>query len=147
MNLPTVYFDVNHALAVHDWIIEQSGGMAGVKDQGQLESVLTHIQNDDYYPAFPEKLSHLVFGINKFHAFNDGNKRSSLVLGAYFLTINGYEYCVEPYMLLMENIVVAVAENKVNKDLLCRLLISILEEGDFSEALKLELLLSLGGID
>ena len=40
------YFDVMHAISVHDWIIENSGGLAGTKDIGQLESPLAHIQND-----------------------------------------------------------------------------------------------------
>ncbi|QXW29128.1 type II toxin-antitoxin system death-on-curing family toxin [Aeromonas sanarellii] len=110
----TLYFDAQHALGVHDWIIENSGGLAGVKDLGQLESVLQHIQNDDYYPSFDTKLTHLIFGINKFHAFNDGNKRSSLTLGAYFLTLNGYDYCVPQFVIQMENIVVALAEGTID---------------------------------
>ncbi len=43
------YFDVAHAVREHDWIIEHTGGMAGTKDIGQLESPLEHIQNDWYY--------------------------------------------------------------------------------------------------
>jgi death-on-curing protein len=135
----TLYFDVQHAVAVHDWIIDNTGGLAGIKDLGQLDSVLQHIQNDDYYPTFDAKLMHLIFGINKFHAFNDGNKRSSLTLGAYFLTLNGYDYCVPQFMLQMENIVVALAEGSVSKDLLHRVTISLIEEDDFSDELKLEL--------
>lgn len=139
----TLYFDARHAVDVHDWIIEHSGGLPGLKDLGRLESVLQHIQNDDYYPAFDAKLTHLIFAINKFHAFNDGNKRSSLTLGAYFLSLNGYDYCVPQFVVQMENIVVAVAEGKVNKELLQRLVISLIEDDDFPEDLKLELLASL----
>ena len=135
----TLYFDVQHAVAVHDWIIDNTGGLAGIKDLGLLDSVLQHIQNDDYYPTFDAKLMHLIFGINKFHAFNDGNKRSSLTLGAYFLTLNGYDYCVPQFMLQMENIVVALAEGSISKDLLHRVTISLIEEDDFSDELKLEL--------
>ena len=135
----TLYFDVQHAVAVHDWIIDNTGGLAGIKDLGQLDSVLQHIQNDDYYPTFDAKLMHLIFGINKFHAFNDGNKRSSLTLGAYFLTLNGYDYCVPQFMFQMENIVVALAEGSISKNLLHRVTISLIEEDDFSDELKLEL--------
>lgn len=140
----TLYFDAQHAVDVHDWIIEHSGGLSGIKDLGQLESVLQHIQNDDYYPAFDAKLTHLIFGINKFHAFNDGNKRSSLTLGAYFLTLNGYDYCVQQFVLQMENIVVAVAEGLVNKALLQRVVVSLIEEDDFPDELKLDLLEAMG---
>lgn len=141
----TLYFDARHAVEVHDWIIEVSGGLPGLKDLGQLESVLEHIQNDDYYPTFDAKLTHLIFGINKFHAFNDGNKRSSLTLGAYFLTLNGYDYCVPQFVMQMENIVVAVAEGVVRKDLLHRVVRSLIEDDDFPDALKLDLLDAMGG--
>lgn len=141
----TLYFDAQHAIDVHDWIIEHTGGLPGMKDRDPLESVLGHIQNDDYYPTFDAKLAHLVFGINKFHAFNDGNKRSSLTLGAYFLILNGYDYCLPQFVIQMENIVVAVAEGAINKDLLQRLIISLIEEDDFSDELKLELLDAMGG--
>lgn len=136
------YFDIRHAIEVHDWIIDNSGGLAGQRDIGSLESVLTHIQNDLYYPVFEDKLTHIVFSINKFHAFNDGNKRSSLVLGAYFLEINGYHYCVSKFVEEMENIVVWVAENKVDKVLLHKLISSLLEDDDYSESLKYELLMA-----
>jgi len=139
-----LYFDAQHAVDVHDWIIEKSGGLPGLKDLGQLESVLQHIQNDDYYPTFDAKLTHLIFGINKFHAFNDGNKRSSLTLGAYFLTLNGYDYCVPQYVIQMENIVVAVAEGAVNKDLLQRVVVSLIEDDDFPDELKLDLVEAMG---
>lgn len=141
-----LYFDAQHAIDVHDWIIEQTGGLAGLKDSGPLESVLAHIQNDDYYPTFYAKLTHLVFGINKFHTFHDGNKRSSLTLGAYFLTLNGYDYCVSQFVIQMENIVVALAEGKISKEFLQDLIISLIEEDDFSEELKLKLLEAMGGI-
>ena len=76
------YFDLRYAVEVHDWIIEKSGGLPGVKDLGLLESALQHVQNDLYYPELHHKLTHIVFAINKFHAFSDGNKRSSIALGA-----------------------------------------------------------------
>lgn len=139
MEFTVLYFDVAHAIREHDWIIEHSGGLSGVKDEGQLSSVLEHIQNDLYYPSFEEKLNHLVFAINKFHAFNDGNKRSSLVLGAYFLELNGYDYCVKKFVQEMENIVVWLAEGKISKELLLKLVTSLIVDDEYPEALKLEL--------
>lgn len=134
------YFDVHHAIQEHDWIIENSGGLAGTKDIGQIESPLEHIQNDWYYPELEDKLTHLIYSINKNHAFNDGNKRSSLALGAYFLKINGFDYLVQYFIAEMENITVWVADNVVDKELLHRLITSILYEDDYSESLKLELI-------
>lgn len=131
------YFDVAHAVKEHDWIIEQTGGMAGTKDIGQLESPLEHIQNDWYYPEMEDKLTHLVFSINKNHAFNDGNKRSSLVLGAYFLELNGFDYLVKRFVKEMENIVVWVADNVVSKPLLHQIISSLIYDDDYSEEIKL----------
>lgn len=137
MELQIFYFDTKHAIKVHDWIIEYSGGLQGYREIGLLDSALDHIQNDLYYPLFVEKLKHLIIAVNKFHPFNDGNKRSSLVLGAYFLEINGYGYCIERFIREMENIVVWLAESKINDALLLDILKSIIEEDEFTESLKL----------
>lgn len=135
-----LYFDVTHAVETQRWVIDKSGGLPGVKNVEHLESALGHIQNDLYYPEMADKLCHLVFSINKNHPFNDGNKRSSIALGAYFLELNGYDYVVKRFVLEMENIAVYVADNVVNKNLLRELIISLLYEDDYSESLKLSLI-------
>lgn len=134
------YFDIKHAIRTHDFIIENSGGRVGIIEISKLESVLEHIQNDLYYPSFEEKLTHLVFAVNKFHAFNDGNKRTSIALGAYFLEVNGLDYCVDKFIIVMENIAVYVADNKIDKPLLGEIIYSILTEDEFSEPLKLKII-------
>jgi death-on-curing protein len=143
MTLHFFYFDVEHAVKVHDWIIEYSGGRAGNNNLDLLGSPLEMIQHDLYYPAIEDKLTHLVYSINKNHAFNDGNKRSSIALGAYFLELNGYEYCIQSFVKQMENIAVWVADNVIDKDLLYEIITSLIYEDDYSEALKLKLTLAL----
>ncbi|MEG4305348.1 type II toxin-antitoxin system death-on-curing family toxin [Microcoleus sp. D3_18a_C4] len=109
---------------------------------------LEHIQNDLYYPEIHHKLTHLVFAVNNFHAFNDGNKRSSIALGAYFLKLNGYDFLVIKFVLEMENIAVWIAEGKISKEFLCELIESLIFEEDFSEELKFKLALAvMGDID
>lgn len=134
-----VYFDIDHAIGVHDWIIENSGGKSGNNNLDLLRSPLEHIQNDMYYPEIENKLSHLVFSINKNHGFTDGNKRSSIALGAYFLEINGYEYCVQDFVQRMENITVWIADNVINKELTYEIITSLIYEDDYSEELKLKI--------
>jgi death on curing protein len=141
IEIETLYFDVDHAIQVHDWIIEQSGGMAGINNAGQLESSLTHLQNDDYYPEFLDKLTYLMFALVKFHVFSDGNKRSSIALGTYFLELNGYSI-TKKFVREMENIVVWLAENKIKEELLRDLIESLIYEDDYNEELKLRLLLA-----
>ncbi len=136
------YFDIHYALKEHDWIIENSGGLPGINNLGLLESALQHVQNDLYYPELHHKLTHLVFAVNKFHAFTDGNKRSSIVLGAYLLKLNGYDFVIKKFVLEMENIAVWLAEGKIGKELLGELVESMLFEEDYSEDLKLKLALA-----
>ena len=69
MNREFFYFDTHHAIKIHDWIIEKSGGLEGNNQIGLLDSALTHIQNDLYYPTFEEKLKHLILAVNKFPDF------------------------------------------------------------------------------
>lgn len=134
------YFDVAHAINVHSWVIEKSGGLPGVKNLPYVESPLEHIRNDDYYPTIVEKVTHLVFSINKNHGFHDGNKRSSIALGSYFLELNGYDYTVKRFVHEMENVAVCIASNHINKELLHEIVTSLIYEEDFSESLKLKLI-------
>mgnify|MGYP000229214948 CR=1 FL=1 len=134
-----IYFDSAHAINVHDWIIDNSGGRAGNNNIGLLNSPLEHIKNDLYYPKIEDKLSHLVYSINKNHAFIDGNKRSSIALGAYFLEVNGYEYCIKDFVIRMENIAVWIAKSIIDQELSHKIITSIVYEDDYSESLKLEI--------
>lgn len=103
--MPIVYLTLEQAIETHAKTVAVSGGGAlGHLDLGKLDSVLQHIQNDDYYPAFEDKLAHLFFSACKFHCFQDGNKRIAIVLAAQMLLLNGYLYCVSSFLHEMENI-------------------------------------------
>jgi len=141
------YFETDYAIRIHDKIIEISGGSPGIKDFGNIDSPLTHIQNDDYYPEFEDKITHLIFSFNKFHAFNDGNKRTSIALGAFFLEINGLGGFVDKFIIEMENIAVTVADNIIDKELLQEIVAAIINEPDYSEALKLKIVAALLQVD
>ena len=138
-----LYYTTKYAIKTHDKIIEISGGINGIKDLGNLESPLEHIQNDDYYPDLEDKITHLVFSINKNHAFTDGNKRTSIALGGFFLELNGLDSMVSKFIFEMENIAVHVADNRIDKDLLFEIITSIIYEEEYSEQLKLKIIASL----
>lgn len=133
------FFTSEYAIKIHDKIIEISGGRSGIKDYGNIDSPLKHIQNDDYYPTFEDKLTHLIFSFNKFHAFNDGNKRTSIAMGAFFLEVNGLEFFVDKFIIEMENIAVTVADNVIEKELLSEIIVSLINEEDYNEQLKLKI--------
>jgi death-on-curing protein len=128
----TCYINIRFALMLHQSVVATSGGLQGVKNEGLIESALELIKNDDYYSTFEEKLTHLVFSIIKNHAFNDGNKRTSIALGASFLLFNKYDYCVDNFIQIMRVIVIAVAENSIDKDGLQRIIIAIINYGKSS---------------
>lgn len=138
-----IYFTTDHAKATHDTIINISGGMQGVIHLGRLDSIIDQIKNDDYYPEFEDKLTHLVYAINKGHCFNDGNKRTSIALGALFLEVNGLGVFVDKFIIEMENIAVSVADNFISKELLLKIITSLLSEEEFNEPLKLKIIESL----
>ncbi len=137
--MATLYFDMDHAIVEHDNIINISGGLHGFHDINLLESVLFHVQNDSYYPLLSDKLTHLVYSIAMNHAFSDGNKRSSIVLGAYFLEINGYGSIVGKFILEMENVVLWVAQDIINKELLLEIMCNLLEFAEITEETKLKI--------
>jgi death-on-curing protein len=143
-----LYFTTQYAIKTHDKILEISGGKSGIKNVGNIDSPLYHIQNDEYYPTFEEKLNHLVFCINKFHAFNDGNKRTSIAMGTFFLIINGLDTknILNKFVIEMENIAVAVADNLIDKDMLFEIIYSIINENEYSENLKLKIINALNSI-
>ena len=140
----TIYISNEQAIETHRKTIEYSGGGSyEVLNIGYLYSVLEHIQNDDYYPTFEDKLVHLIWSINRNHSFSDGNKRLSITLGAQFLLLNGYMFCVKRFMEEMENISYHLAAGRIEKELLHKLIHSFLEgEDDFEEEVKLEYLLA-----
>jgi death-on-curing protein len=136
-----LYIGIEQAIMIHKVTVKVSGGGSdGVLDAGRLDSVLQHIQNDDYYPTFEDKLTHLVFASNKFHCFQDGNKRIAISLGAQFLLINGYVFIVNKFIQEMENISYHIAAGKISKDLLNEIITSLINEPDYSEELKLKIL-------
>lgn len=136
-----IYFNKNIAIRIHDEKVLKNGidGLMGIKDEGQLDSVLYNIQNDLYYPTFIDKITHLVFCLVKFHIFNDGNKRTALACSAYFLQINGYNFLINDYMQEMENICVWLAENCFDKEFLRDLIGDLINYSEISYANKIKL--------
>lgn len=136
------YITIEQAIDTHQKTIQYSGGGAnGLLNKGQLESVLEHIKNDDYYPTFVDKLTHLFFGACKFHCFEDGNKRIAITLCAHFLLLNGYMAVAKNFFIVMENISYEVASGKISKELLHKIMTSIMDGTyDYNEELKLEIL-------
>lgn len=134
-----VYITLDQAKEIHRKTIQYSGGgMYEHIDLARLDSVLQHIQNDDYYPTFEDKITHLFFCTCKFHCFADGNKRLAITLSAQFLLLNGYMAVAKHFFTVMENTSYHVAAGRIDKDLLHRILVAVMDGTyDSDEELKL----------
>ena len=135
------YITLEEALAIHLKTVENSGGgLTQCIDSRKLESVLCHIQNNDFYPEFVVKLTLLFFCACQFHCFADGNKRIAITLSTQFLLKNGYLFIAKDFIPKMENISYHVAAGKISKELLRKILGMLLDGTyDTDEEIKLDI--------
>ena len=136
-----VYITPEQARVIHEKTIKYSGGGTLEElDFGRLEAVLYNIQNDDWYPTFVDKLTHLFFCTCQFHCFADGNKRLAITLSTQFLLMNGYLSVAQTFLAKTENISLNVAASKIDKDLLLKIMKAIMNDTyEDDEELKLEI--------
>ena len=89
-----IWLNREDSLAIHEMMLAQHGGLAGVRDEGLLESALSKPQNLFAYgsPTLPELAASYAVGIILNHPFLDGNKRTGFMLAAIFLEVNGMEF-------------------------------------------------------
>jgi len=93
------------------------------------------------YPTFESKLTHLFFCVCKFHCFADGNKRLAITLSAQFLLLNGYMAVAKTFFTVMENISYQVAAGRIDKDLLHRIIIAVMDGTyETDEELKIDII-------
>lgn len=135
------YISLDDAIYLHQKTVEYSGGGTLEHfDLGRLDSVLQNIQNDEYYPTFAEKITHLFYSVCEFHCFADGNKRLAITLSAEFLLLNGRMAVARSFFNIMENISYQVASGKIDKTLLLRIMNAVLSGTyDTDEELKLDI--------
>jgi death on curing protein len=80
------------ALKIHDEILAELGGLAGVRDESGLESALARPQQKYNYGEtnVARLAASLMYGLVQGHAYSDGNKRTSFICTNTFLNDNGY---------------------------------------------------------
>lgn len=80
-------------LAIHDRQLSEHGGIAGVRDEGLLDSALARPQQLQAYgdppPDLADLAASLAFGLARNHPFGDGNKRTAAVACETFIVLNG----------------------------------------------------------
>ena len=89
-----IWLNREDCLAIHEMMLAQHGGLAGVRDEGLLESALSKARHLFAYgsPTLAEMAASYAAGIILNHPFLDGNKRTGFMLAATFLELNGLEF-------------------------------------------------------
>ncbi|MCL2557930.1 MAG: type II toxin-antitoxin system death-on-curing family toxin [Treponema sp.] len=80
-------------VALHKKLIAATGGLAGLRDRGLLESAVMGcyqtFDKQDLYPTIEEKAARMAFALCKNHPFIDGNKRIAVTSMLVILRMNG----------------------------------------------------------
>ena len=83
-------------LLLHDESLAEHGGLAGLRDEGLLDSALNrplHLEayaEADQAPDVAALAASYTVGLAKNHPFVDGNKRAAFLATGLFLYLNGY---------------------------------------------------------
>jgi death-on-curing protein len=92
------YLSLAEVLVLHERLIAESGGAAGLRDLGSLESALAQpratFDGVDLYTGIADKAAALAHSLVGNHPFVDGNKRIGHAALEVFLVLNGYELAV-----------------------------------------------------
>ena len=104
-------------LTLHSALIQEFGGMDGVRDEGLLESALASpfqtFGGEPVYPSLQSKAAQLGFGLVCNHPFVDGNKRIGAHVMLVFLAANGIELYYEQRELI--DVILSVASGQTDR--------------------------------
>ena len=109
-----VWLDRADCLALHEMMLSQHGGLAGVRDEGLLESALGKPKHLLAYgsPTLAELAASYAAGIIGNHPFIDGNKRTGFMVAAVFLELNGLEFKATEESVVKKTVALAAGELK-----------------------------------
>ncbi len=100
------------ARAIHDRQLAEHGGLAGVKDEGLLESAIARPLNKHGYGETDlcALAAAYAFGIARNHPFADGNKLTAWVMARVFLEFNGISLAFDKFDATRMMIALATGE-------------------------------------
>ena len=115
-----IFLTVEQVIDFHTEIINEFGGVHGVREKGLLISAIempkAFIFGEFLHVSIYDKAAAYLYHIICNHPFVDGNKRSGLVVALTFLEINAV--ILEYDENKLEDLVVKVAKGKANKELI-----------------------------
>ena len=88
-------FSKEQIISLHAQLIEETGGIGGLRDEGLLDSALNapfqSFGSVEPFPSIQQKAARLGYGLIMNHPFIDGNKRTGAHVMLVFLALNGIE--------------------------------------------------------
>ncbi|HBA84483.1 MAG TPA: type II toxin-antitoxin system death-on-curing family toxin [Verrucomicrobia bacterium] len=99
-------------LATQEELLARFGGLAGVRDEGLLDSALNRPRHAFAYgsPSLYELAAEYALGIVKNHPFIDGNKRAGFMAAYIFLGINDIEFNAPEEEVVLQTLALAAGE-------------------------------------
>ena len=86
------YLTKEQVIYLHKQLIQEFGGMEGIRNEGLLESAIASpfqtFSLKEFYPTIEEKAARLGYGLVSNHCFIDGNKRIGAHAMFVFLALN-----------------------------------------------------------
>ncbi len=87
-----ILLTVEEIAALHDKLIDRTGGSHGLRDRNLLESAvysaMSGFEGSEAYPTIEEKAARLMYSLTNNHAFVDGNKRIGVFTMLMTLQLN-----------------------------------------------------------
>ena len=112
------YLLLEDILHLHYLLVEDFGGLHGVRDEHRLKSVTEAPRATAFgieqYVTVPEKAAVYMRNIIGDHPFRDGNKRTGVTAGGVFLQRNGVRLTTTPKEL--EDFAVRIATERLDVD-------------------------------
>lgn len=112
------FLTTEQLLAIHQRMIDEFGGSAGVRDHGLMESAAAMpaatFGGQFLHDGIPAMAAAYLFHLCKNHPFVDGNKRTALAAALAFLMLNGYVLTATKDEA--ENMTLSVADSSVSKE-------------------------------
>lgn len=113
-----IHLTVEIVKEIHNAVIDEFGGLRGVRDEALLSSAVAAPQatlgGRSLYPDLVEVAAAYLYHLCRNHAFNDGNKRVALASSIVFLRLNGFEPA--PDHPDWESLVMDVAASRLDRE-------------------------------
>lgn len=113
-----IYLTGEELLIIHALVVDETGGVHGVRDAHLLQSILHRPQSQfggrDVHEGVFAKATAFAEALVNYHVFVDGNKRTAFAALGRFLDLNGYRLVATQGEV--EKTMISVADKSMSED-------------------------------